>query len=155
MIRRLRLAGVSMVEIGQRCQPPITRQRVLQIWEAHASARDWQLLAELKDDRAQTVVDEMAHRAGTRQKIAARARARVITDMQEWHRLFGQPPAANDWIRSRRRTARVIARYESTGRTWPNAGTVQYLFGSWNAAIQAAGFEPKAPGHRRGWSATS
>jgi hypothetical protein len=85
-------------------------------------------------------------RAGSRQWI--------LDSFAEWHRLFGVPPAAGDWnpSRARRMTkrpddyfGRTLARHDSTGRRWPSTTLVANHFGTWNAALSAAGFEPLTP----------
>lgn len=81
-------------------------------------------------------------------------RAWTIECMQEWNRRFGQPPAARDWNQSMARTQGaldVIARYEATGRPWPCSTGVQGAFGSWNAAMKAAGFTPRGYGEHGHW----
>lgn len=74
--------------------------------------------------------------------------------MRRWVRRHGAIPAAIDWDPSRAR---------ATGQDWRaqrfeedryvNAATVRRRFGSWNAAVRAAGFEPnpapaRGAGHR-------
>jgi hypothetical protein len=73
--------------------------------------------------------------------------------IQEWVSLYGEIPAATDWHPGdcRRSAAISLARAQrwndrarrfSEGEyPWPM--TVQKMFGSWNAAIKAAGFEPR------------
>jgi hypothetical protein len=79
-------------------------------------------------------------------------RERILADMDDWFELFGTPPTATDWNQSRARAQGWIwrvERYEDTGRDWPQLSAVQDVFGSWNAAIVAAGFEPMLDGHKR------
>lgn len=63
-------------------------------------------------------------------------RERIIAAMKEWAKRNGRPPTAPEWVQS--------------GPDHPSVRSVQYQFGSWNAGIQAAGFEPMKPGQRRG-----
>lgn len=80
-------------------------------------------------------------------------KAYVIASIQEWAELFGDPPSASDWNRSlaiAQNAAWRVTRYEDTGRPWPSAACVQYLYGTWNNAIKAAGYQPLTPGQRRG-----
>lgn len=53
----------------------------------------------------------------------------IVERIQQWARAHGAPPSASDWL-----------------RTVPEGGvavsTVQREFGTWNAAIKAAGFDP-------------
>src|SRR5690349_9406970 len=77
----------------------------------------------------------------------------VIAKIKEWHDLYGDFPAATDWNSSdTRRAARHhaeltrnwltrVRRFESG--EWPWTGTVYKLFGGWNKAIEAAGFDPR------------
>jgi transposase len=75
----------------------------------------------------------------------------VLDSINEWADLHGGvPPTATDWNR-----AHAIAqgqkwrveRYQATGRLWPSVKLAQDNFGSWRAAIEAAGFESFAPGY--------
>jgi hypothetical protein len=73
----------------------------------------------------------------------------IVDSINEWADLFGVPPTAADWNLHMARNAGQewkVARHESTGRPWPDVSTVQKLYGSWNAAIEAAGWEPRPPG---------
>lgn len=73
-------------------------------------------------------------------KIAADARwtrATVVAAIREWADEHGTQPSARDWLQPRR----------VRGDT-PPTKTVQRVFGSWSAAIAAAGFEPLTPGRR-------
>lgn len=63
---------------------------------------------------------------------------RVIAAIQLWNELHGRPPVAQDWLQYADRTS------------WPTVTAVQREFGSWRAAIAAAGF-PSRTWHR--WSA--
>lgn len=60
----------------------------------------------------------------------------VIAAIQRWDILNGRPPTAREW-RTRR------------GGYWPTSRVVQYVFGSWNAGIAAAGLEPVPMGRYR------
>lgn len=77
-------------------------------------------------------------------------RIRHIEAIRLWAELYGAPPVAQDWSAT---AARVNperwARWDRFD--WPGLRAVQDVFGSWNAAIEAAGFMPNKPGrHRRG-----
>jgi len=79
----------------------------------------------------------------------------VIAKIKEWVELYGDIPAATDWNSSdTRRAARHhaglahdwlerVRRFE--GGEYPWTGTVYKLFGGWNKAIEAAGFDPRPP----------
>lgn len=76
----------------------------------------------------------------------------ILDSFAEWAALFGGPPTATDWNRGlARRNGRLdlIERYELTGRPWPSVSLVMNRFGSWNAGVAAAGFEPIAAGYWR------
>ena len=61
-------------------------------------------------------------------------RERIVVAMQAWAAERGRPPAADEW--------RVSGLWEH-----PSQGTVRNVFGSWSAAVVAAGFVPR-PRHR-------
>ena len=94
-----------------------------------------------------------------RAEIHEVAERRTISELQRWNRLYGRPPTAHDWSLStlhRYRRQRVLAgkggypsenavteverRHREDG-PWPSLSAVQGLFGSWSAAIEAAGFK--------------
>jgi hypothetical protein len=58
--------------------------------------------------------------------------AMIITCIQRWAAVHGRPPMKEEWRRS--------------GEGHPSATTVQRRFGSWNDAISASGFAPRARG---------
>ncbi len=53
----------------------------------------------------------------------------VILKIKEWYSIYSRIPENRDW-------------YNSQGGYWPNHQNLYNLFGSWNEAIKAAGFEP-------------
>jgi hypothetical protein len=54
--------------------------------------------------------------------------------IRDWTKLYGDPPISNDWQGPYR-------------PSWvPTTHTVRHYFGTWNAAIQAAGFKPRSRG---------
>jgi Homing endonuclease associated repeat len=62
-------------------------------------------------------------------------RERIIAAIQRWHREYGYPPKNTDW--------------QPRSTSWhPTISMVRAVFGSWNAALVAAGFPPR---YRR-WS---
>jgi hypothetical protein len=82
-----------------------------------------------------------------------KARGQIVRAIQDWANRYGAPPGAMDWNvpfarekASRDRLNTILNRHND--RSWPVASGVQAVFGSWNAAIKAAGFEPTAPGQR-------
>lgn len=82
-----------------------------------------------------------------------RARERVLTALREWAELYGRPPSATDWNPSAwghySPERRALMEDRHSARKWPHLSGVQTLFGSWNEAIEAAGFDPVKPGERR------
>lgn len=69
--------------------------------------------------------------------------------IREWVSEYGEPPAISDWspiaARSLNDEARA-RRFEDAGGRWPWFTLVVRRFGSWNAGIRAAGFEPRVSG---------
>ncbi len=77
-------------------------------------------------------------------------RERVIAAIQRWaDEHGGVPPTATDWDSpfARARGLHEKADKFEADDCWPWVNTVRRYFGSWNAAIAAAGFEPWPPGH--------
>jgi hypothetical protein len=60
-------------------------------------------------------------------------REEIVLAIQAWAKETGVPPTCRQWSKA--------------GNDTPTAAQVQGLFGSWNEAIAAAGFEPR----QRGW----
>lgn len=82
------------------------------------------------------------------------ARTNIILAIAEWARLYGAPPSALDWnvhqarlVAHPDRLAEILDRHR--GQKWPPASSVQAAFGTWNAAIAAAGYRPLNPSERR------
>lgn len=75
-------------------------------------------------------------------------REAIIEKIVEWHSLYGEPPRAADWNPSAAKWAGQpwrIERYRAGD--WPSLNAAKNVFdGSLNAAIKAAGFEPRKPG---------
>lgn len=77
-------------------------------------------------------------------------REMIIDCIRDFADKYGKPPGARDWnppdaISDYRDD--IAERFHEDG-CWPYVDTVQRLFGSWNAAIEAAGFKPLKPGHK-------
>jgi hypothetical protein len=70
----------------------------------------------------------------------------VIAKIRTWVDLYGRPPSAPEWDPTPSRIAdgsiTEAARERYHSGEWPSSNTVIGLFGTWNAAIEAAGFEP-------------
>jgi hypothetical protein len=68
----------------------------------------------------------------------------IIARIRDWACVHGEPPTIRDWDPSRaRRTGQAwrAERFE-TGE-WPSVGMVKRQFGTFNAAVQAAGLAPR------------
>jgi hypothetical protein len=59
----------------------------------------------------------------------------VVAALRRWTRLEGRPPSAEAWLGGRYAQGRWAREYSR----WPSSGVVSGLFGSWNAAVAAAG----------------
>lgn len=78
-------------------------------------------------------------------------REAIILAMQTFAARYGHPPSATEWNPPyARRVGRDdwADRFHSDG-DYPQANTAQRAFGSWNAAVAAAGFEPLRSGGGR------
>lgn len=151
-MRRMYAQGMTLDAIGDHFG--VTYERVRQILAEHYPGFTAHIIAARKHRRLR---DE-AHRSRTRH-LAVQRRLRMgggiiwtreaITErIQSWVEFYGRPPSAMEWnpsdaiARGRRDWA---DRYYTDG-CWPNSWTVQEGFGSWNAAIAAAGYTPRKPG---------
>lgn len=79
-------------------------------------------------------------------------REAVVLAIHEWAAEYGEPPAGADWngweARHRLNDADRADRYErdlSAGRCASHTAVIK-AFGTWNAAIKAAGYEPRTSG---------
>lgn len=70
--------------------------------------------------------------------------ARVVAAMQVFYEIYGRQPSYTDFNPSRAQRE-AYERFHRDG-CWPGGATVNRHWGSWNAAIKAAGFEPIKPG---------
>jgi hypothetical protein len=59
----------------------------------------------------------------------------ILYAIELWHRQHLRIPTTDEWDRA--------------GPNHPSRVTVMRRFGSWNAAMAAAGFRPRGPGRRR------
>lgn len=76
------------------------------------------------------------------------SRERIVAMIREWADIYGEPPHADDWnphsVKARNTPhAPEIERRFRDGE-WPHLTTVTRYFGSWNEAIEAAGFKGRA-----------
>lgn len=68
----------------------------------------------------------------------SKAKKRLISEMHRFEEEFGRQPKATDWNPG----LAIASGLKPTPGIWPPVSSVQYTFGSWNAGIEAAGFEP-------------
>ena len=85
------------------------------------------------------------------------SRAELLDAVRRWRRLYGCAPVRSDWdpVRARQRcdpdlAAAKAGRYRSG--QWPSADTVRNHFGSFGAAIEAAGLHPRPGGADVRWT---
>lgn len=74
--------------------------------------------------------DSIVRRIPRPQKWTCR---QIISAIQKWAKEHGEPPLYKEWKRP-------------NGRGIPSTASVARAFGSWNAAIEAAGFSPRPVG---------
>ena len=86
-----------------------------------------------------------------RRQATVWTRDRIIGAIRWWNDVYGEPPATPDWNSTQARDflgdterAQRFTRLHADGRI-PWHTTVVLAFGSWNAAIEAAGFVPRQP----------
>jgi hypothetical protein len=95
--------------------------------------------------------------AGGRRSGSVVTREKAIERIRRWADFFGEPPCAADWNPSVARWRAQewrIERYRAgdpeTGEPWPSLNAVKRRFGgSWDAAVRAAGLQPRRPGPAR------
>lgn len=84
----------------------------------------------------------------------------MVAEAHYWFELYGHPPTAAEWnVASMRWHQRAYDAGRSNGRPsdatvaeaerrhrddgpWPSQNNITTVFGSWNAFVKAAGFEP-------------
>jgi hypothetical protein len=77
----------------------------------------------------------------------------IVQRVREWNEIHGEPPVTYEWNPAMARWKKlpdaegISRRYEAGD--WPPTSVVEYHFGSWNAAIDAAGFPPLSVGSKR------
>lgn len=76
----------------------------------------------------------------------------VVRAIQAWTRETGTPPTAVDWNAAQAVARRHPEKAEKfhDDDAWPNTASVQAVFGSWSAALGAAGVAPLAQGKHPG-----
>ncbi len=68
----------------------------------------------------------------------------IVARIKDWTHLHGEPPTIRDWDPSRARRTRQAWRAERfEAGLWPSVGMVKRQFGTFNAAVEAAGLAPR------------
>ena len=72
----------------------------------------------------------------------------IISKIREWNDRYGEPPSSADWNPSLARWRAQEWRAERYREgVWPSTNAAKRPFGgSFDAAVRAAGFEPRRPG---------
>jgi hypothetical protein len=122
-------------------------------WRAERfEAGEWPTLAVVK--RQFGNLSKALFHAGVRPRRGpVRARAHLVTDddildaVRRWTSRYGEPPAITDWSPARARRAGQEWRAERYhAGDWPSVSTVVRRFGTFTAAVRAAGLEPRPKG---------
>jgi hypothetical protein len=68
----------------------------------------------------------------------------IVARIRDWVGVHGEPPTIRDWDPSRaRRTGQGWRAVRFEAGDWPSVGMVKRQFGTFNAAVQAAGLAPR------------
>jgi hypothetical protein len=127
--RRLHAAGISQAAIAaELALHPRTIRRYLRATSC-GCGQGWVVKGTVCQACAQ-------RRAVHRVSWTADEVTRAITD---WAQLEAAPPSMADWKQGRN----ARGRWKSEYPRWPSAHAAARLFGSWNAALEAAGFTAK------------
>jgi uncharacterized protein (DUF433 family) len=159
-IAEMRRDGASLQAIGERYG--VTRERIRQIVVDNYP----DITLKMAQDRKQESIRlRTCPECGGRKSISANkchacltaektkwTQERIIAAMQEYHRRYGKTPSCTEWnpalARWRKTSADAADRFYADG-CWPHVQTVIRRFGSWTAAIEAAGLPPNKVGRRR------
>jgi Homing endonuclease associated repeat len=89
----------------------------------------------------------------SRERLRVWSEEQIVAAIGAWSELTGAPPTVGDWSPAHAPAGHLgSARYlEDPGR-WPSAALVRQRFGSFRAAVAAAGFRPMALGPRPRWT---
>lgn len=153
--RRLRAEGLSYQEIADRMS---RKYKTVWTWlndpELAEQRRRRAVYAGACVDCGKATDGSRGYRAPERCRRCAAVhntkwgKAGVVAAIHRFAERYGRPPTSTDFSPS---CARHLghewrsARFHSDG-DYPYSHTVVYTFGTWNAAIIAAGFEPPGPG---------
>lgn len=113
---------------------------------------EWPTLAIVR--RQFGTMSDALHAAGLRARPRPmRPRGQILTHedilqaIRAWHRLYGEPPAMSDWAPARaRRVGHEWRAQRYLAGNWPHLSTVLKHFGTFGAAVEAAGLEPRPRG---------
>lgn len=129
--------GLSKSTVGQYLRDPTGRE---------AKARKAKRVRPCVDCGAPCNTDGSVSRPSKRcapcatahQKASAKWQQNAIIDaIRRWNSIHGRPPKAQEWGSGR------YGHLDYLSGTWPAWNTVAYRFGSFNAAIRRAGYEPE------------
>src|SRR5918998_1154445 len=92
-----------------------------------------------------------AQNAGGGRRVTRWTRELIIEKIREWNDRYGEPPCSADWNPSLARWRAQEWRAERYREgIWPSTNAAKRQFdGSFDAALLAAGLEPRRPGPRR------
>lgn len=160
--RRLREQGQTLAQIGERYgvshntistwlnDPDGTRMAARRAKSARACAgRCGVCGAQTHGSRGRINAPDHCPTCSTEERTTW-TRDAIILAIQEWAAKYGEPPSSPDWndwqARNELHDEERVRRYERerAAGTCPCHKTVHRVFGSWNAAIEAAGFQPRA-----------
>jgi Homing endonuclease associated repeat len=132
---------------------PSRARRRGQEWRAERfHGQDWPTLAMVR--RQFGTMSEALTAAGLRPRprpVHPRGRVLsredIVSAIQAWERLYGEPPAMADWAPARaRRLGHEWRAQRYHAGSWPHLTTVLNKFGTMGAAVEAAGFPPRPRG---------
>src|SRR3982751_956000 len=91
-----------------------------------------------------------AQNAGGGRRVTRWTREAIIEKIRQWNDRYGEPPCSADWNPSLARWRAQDWRAERYREgVWPSTNAAKRPFGgSFDAAVRAAGFEPRRPGPR-------
>jgi hypothetical protein len=149
--------GIETRSAGQGKRIRSQRKRAYEqaVASQFAAVRDFDVVADLHDLTPEQVKayvrkrrpDLFAEALGRRRPWGYWTEKQICDAIRAWNAEYGTPPRAADWhpTLARRRGHTDRAEQYQQGR-WPDITTVLRKFGSWNAAVEAAGFAPRKAG---------
>lgn len=84
--------------------------------------------------------------AGGKPKLRHWTSEEIVEAIRLWAVTYGEPPRYGDWRSGRRGSPEQRARRDRLKGRIPTTTTVEKRFGSFNAAVRAAGHEPRSQG---------